>query len=584
MKTYEDMIQDRLENTQTEPGENLKNRVLSGAMSGTAPSRSSGKKRIGMRAMLAAVAIAVLSITVALAANTEQVRIILSNITNFTNRGITNSDYDPSFPADVETTAIPYAVKWPSYLPSGLTLTSARFHDREDHKMFYVAFNDRPDGSFDLYMQVTFANDKRVFESKTSFTTKLGKSKVEVYVGYQQLVTGNLDIIRMEWFDNGDHYFLGGPLDLATMTKIAESVINGQSFYPEVAVNAETTTVETPAPTPAPTSVTTTLSGDEAMPYAAKWPAYLPEGMKISAARASFGDGDFNTFFCVFNERNGGTPDMTFDLSFQIGVTTREEVADANCEITFDGKKVKANLATDVSTVSWSFKINRLQWIDNGFLYSVVSPFDVETLTRIAESVTDGHPSYSEVAVNAEPVMVETPAEAVEPPAEAVEPPAEAVNVTQIEYNTSVFADAGTKTMILPYKIKFPTYLPEGLGLRGVYFGDTMTNKAVDLHFSFRRDAPPDLTFGLVFAREASQSSLLEWYVLGKNKVVVALTRNTPELSIQWNDHGHTYHITGTFDVDTMLKVAESIIDSQPTYFEIAVDAWPGAIRTTSAP
>jgi len=92
-----------------------------------------------------------------------------------------------------------------------------------------------------------------------------------------------------------------------------------------------------------------------------------------------------------------------------MSVTTLTTIPWTNYEIMFGGNKVKANLTIDIVTSGWSFKINRLQWIDNGILYTLIGPCDVETLVKVAESITDRQASSPEV---------------VEPPAVKVELPA----------------------------------------------------------------------------------------------------------------------------------------------------------------
>ena len=42
------------------------------------------------------------------------------------------------------------------------------------------------------------------------------------------------------------------------------------------------------------------------MPYASKWSAYLPAGMKMTTARAEFASGKFRAFFAAFNEKADG--------------------------------------------------------------------------------------------------------------------------------------------------------------------------------------------------------------------------------------------------------------------------------------
>ena len=395
MKPYETMIQDRLEAIQTGPDEALKNRVLAGAISGTAPSPSFGSRRIGMRTLLVVIAVVVLSASATFAAYGEQIgeqiRIILNQVTVRNGGVITNSDYNPSISTEAETEILPYAVKWPSYLPEGVNVTNARFHESNTSKVFYVAFNDRPDGTFDLFLQVTFeSNDDhaRITGAADSEVT-LGKDKVKVYVTTKVPVTAgetSFNMIRMNWFDNGNFYSLAGIFDLETMTKITESMIDGEAIYPEITVDAETVIVETPPPDVTDSVPYTAIDGVEALSYAVKWPTYLPEGLKWQSARAVIDkkSQNVNSVTASYFDVSGEAPYPNVFIQINgVGVISKL-FAPSESQITLSRGNIKVYVATGVAF--GQSIVNIIQWFEDGIFYTVRGNFDVATLTAIAES------------------------------------------------------------------------------------------------------------------------------------------------------------------------------------------------------
>ena len=99
----------------------------------------------------------------------------------------------------------------------------------------------------------------------------------------------------------------------------------------------------------------------------------------MTTARATFESGKFRAFFAAFNEKADGS----YDLNFQMSVTTLTVIPGTNYEIMFGGNKVKVRAAIGVG----GLKVNRLEWIDNGSLYLLMGSPDIETLTKIAESI-----------------------------------------------------------------------------------------------------------------------------------------------------------------------------------------------------
>ena len=367
MSLHEDMIQDRsedIEDTQPE----------SGVMSGEASSHASGKRQISRKILLLA-AVAAVTIVVII--------VKTGNVTDNVNNSVTNDvpkiEYNIAVFADAgtETIVMPYAVKFPTYLPEGLTLTSASFNNAANINSFRTTFNGRPDGSFDLQFYVEFGRESSL--SATGSRIFVGKDRVAI--NSSDIFLFGCNMIMMQWNENGNSYVITGTLDMDAMRRVAMLIINSQPTYLEIAVGTaalrSTSAPQLPPTTPATT--TTTLEGDEAMPYAAKWPTYLPEGMKMTTARATFESGKFRAFFAAFNEKADGS----YDLNFQMNVTTLTTIPGTNHEITLGGNKIKARAAIGVG----GLKVNRLEWIDNGTYYLLMGSPDIETLTKIAESI-----------------------------------------------------------------------------------------------------------------------------------------------------------------------------------------------------